>query len=441
MKLFHLCLLFTFICVSMYAQDIEYYTPESDAPEVYEDTQSNTFDTQSNTQGFEEFEQPTVQTQDYELEQLGSGVYEDDNAFFKWAWEKAHYGYDYAIARQGGWTDPSSGGNAVIAFFATRDEIDGDSRAISGYASFRPFLFDYGTHSFAVGISYFGTLQKFYQPTNVDAINILGADFDVVTQDIDVALNYQSFNLSVLGSFPEIGVQVTFEIGYLLSNLRADIKDINVNNDIVGLELRQQNYRFKQRDHNLFVSLEARKLFERDYLNIFSLYLYANVNLNSERRTSRSDVSTDIGGVQDDFGRVENLEAGVAALGGLVQTGNIDPEDETLDTSYIGAFFTSRLINIPFGYEFIGEQSGLALETIAGIEYGYGEFLGADVHGAALQAGAQLSFFEFAILSFTHTWHQSNDFNDEWNISLAIGLYGAVSPNESNRVAPSIRGF
>ncbi|BBM85411.1 hypothetical protein [Candidatus Uabimicrobium amorphum] len=415
MRLFYLCLLFIFASVSTYTQDIEYYTPEA--------------------------QEDTLTTQDYGLEQISSQG--NNDSVFKWAWEKSHYGYDYAIARQGGWTDPSSAGNAVIGVFGTRHEKDGDSRAITGYVAFRPFLLDYQTYSIAFGFSYVGTLQNFYEPTNnVNDEDFGGVIADLEAQDIDVFLNYQAFNFSVLGSFPQIGVQFTFEIGYLLSNLRASIEDIRVqDSDFNGalFDLNLQNYNFNQRDHSLYVSFEIRKLFERNYFNIVSLFLYSNINLNSERRNSSANVDLTILGANDQLDdKVQDLTNVVDV--NLGNIGNIDPEDETLDVTYLGAYFSSRLINIPFGWEAIGDQSGIAIESIAGIEYGYGEFLGADAHGAALQMGGQITFFEFAILSFVHTWHQSNDFEDEWNITFAVGLYGAVSPS-STRVGPSVQGF
>ncbi|XEY28776.1 hypothetical protein UABHE_006754 [Candidatus Uabimicrobium helgolandensis] len=407
MRLLFALLFGLFTSTSIFCQDIEYYAPEDTDNAIFQQT------------------------------------YENDESVFKFAWERAHYGYEYSIARQGGWIDPSSAGNLVIAGFITRNEDDGDSRAISGYASFRPFLLDYGTYSFAIGVSYFGTLQKFYEPTNVaDNEDIGGNLADITTRDIDVDLNYQAFSLSVLGSFPEAGLQVVFEIGYLLSNLRSDIGNINVVDDATQgaiLTLNESQHHFNQRDHSLYMSLEIRKLFERNYFSLFSLYFYANINLNSERQKSAANVDVNIGGIPDDLGRVEDLINGAESVvfGNL---GNIDPEDQTLDVTYIGTFLTSRLVNIPFGYESIGEQSGLALEMINGIEYGYGEFFGTDVHGAALQSGVQITFLELMTLSYTHTWHQSNDFEDEWNVTLSIGLYGAITPSASQRVSAGVGG-
>jgi len=172
MRLFFTFLFGIVFSINVFAQDIEYYTPEDI-----------------------EIGNSTISQQQY--------FTENESSIFKFAWEKPHYGYDYSYARRGGWLDPSSAGNIIVAGFITRHEQDGDSRAFSGYASFRPFLFDFGTYSFAVGVSYFGTIQKYYEPTNIaNNEDVGGVLADITTQDIDIHLNYQGFNFSILGSFP-----------------------------------------------------------------------------------------------------------------------------------------------------------------------------------------------------------------------------------------------
>jgi len=227
-----------------------------------------------------------------------------------------------------------------------------------------------------------------------------------------------------------------------LTNLRADIQDIRVLDSATQgalFDLNESNYRYNQRDHGLFISLEVSKIFERNYFSLVSLYMYAHAVLNSERRRSRADVDVTILGIPDNIGRVEDLTNVQSVVFGEI--GNIDPEDDTLNTSYIGAFLNTRLINIPFGIPEIGELTGIALGMINGIEYGYGEILGSDVHGAALQAGVQLTVLELLSVSFINTWHQSNDFDDEWSLTVAVGLYGAVTPSSGRGTSPGISIF
>lgn len=444
---FCLCLLLIITSVSIYAQDIEYSTPESDEFEVYNDTESNTFDTQSNSQ---EYQDPQIETQDYDLNELESGIYENDDSIFKFAWEKSHYGYDYELARQSGWLDPSAAGIGVIAFSRTRHEQKGDSYAFSGYLAFRPFLLDFGGYSIAFGVSYFGAIQRFNEPDNQDAIVVGGANIDTKTDDIGVDLQYQSFNFSVLASFPEIGFQIIFEIGYLHDQIRANFDNINAVIDIGGGQnavIIEDDYHYKQEDHNLYMSLEFKKLFAGNFFSAFSLLLYANINLNSEIQRSSAvaqsllDFNGDgVGDIQIDAPQQLDDLQNTAFFGGAAN--DIDPQGANeIDPSYVGAFFSARVINIPLGLEFLGETAGIGIDALSGIEYGAGEAFGSDIHGAALQAGVSVSFFDFFSVNFTNTWHQRNDFDDEWNLTIVVGLYGPVTPNVGQRSSGKIGGI
>ena len=416
MKFYCVFLLLIISSVCTYAQDIEYYTPENE--------------------------------QDIFIQTSAS----QDDPIFKWAWEKPHYGYEYEVARQSSWLDPSAAGFAVIAYTRGRHEQDGDSNTFSAYLAFRPFLLDFQSYSIAFGFSYFGAIQDFDEPTNVANNEDLGGGTvaDIESQDLDFDLHYQSFNFSTLLSIPSIGFQATFEIGYLRDQFRADIKDINVvtNQDLGGaIILLEEGYHFKNENESIYLSLEFRKLFARNYLNSFSLLFYSNININRDKQRSSATATLGVdgnannridAGEEVDGPRFFNDLINNDLAGGLL--GSIDPQEDELNTNYVGAFLTSRLFTIPMGVEFLGETTGISLDNILGIEYGEGEILGTDIHGAALQLGASLSFFDFFSVSFIHIWHQNNDFDDEWTLTITMGLYGPVTPNASQVASGGFRG-
>ena len=418
MKFYCVFLLIIISSVCTYAQDIEYYTPENE--------------------------------QDIFIQSSAS----QNDPIFKWAWEKPHYGYDYEVARQSSWLDPSSAGLAVIAYTRTRHEQDGDANSFSAYIAFRPFLLDFQSYSIALGVSYFGVIQDFDEPDNVANNENLGGGVvaDIESQDLDFDLHYQSFNFSALLSVPAAGFQATLEIGYLRDQFRADMNNINVvtNIDAGGAAFiaEEDRYHFKNENESLYLSLELRKLFARNYFNSFSLLLYSNINLKREKQRSSAVVTLGVDANANnriDAGEeaagpvfLDNLINGDAVINGVA--GSVDPQEDALNTNYVGAFLTSRLFTVPMGVEFLGETTGISIDNILGIEYGEGEIFGADIHGAALQAGGSLSFFDFFSITFVHIWYQNNDFDDEWNLTLTMGLYGPITPNASQAVSGGFRG-
>lgn len=392
------------LLASVYAQDVEYYAPSEAG--VYEET-----------------------------------VTQQDDSIFKFAWDVPHYGYEYSIARQSGWLDPSAAGVALVAYTRGRDQDNNDNYVFSGYLAIRPFLLDFQSFSLAFGASYFGAIQRFEISDQADVVNSGGLAIDTLAQDIESNLNYQSFNFSVLGSFPEIGFQFVFEIGYLVDNFRTTMDEIDSVADIGGGQnavIQHDGYHYNQTDHNLYISLELKKIFDRDYFNTFSLLLYSNINLNSDLKKSKAvaqsllDIDGDgVGDLQIDPPQsLDNLQ-NTGFFGNAAN--NIDPQEngEPMDPSYMGAFLTTRVINLPVATEWFGDYSGIGLDSVLGIEYGYGEIFGADIHGAALQAGGSVSFFNFVSLTFIKIWHQRNDFDDEWSLTVSVGLYGPLTPNAS----------
>ncbi|WP_372366514.1 hypothetical protein [Candidatus Uabimicrobium sp. HlEnr_7] len=331
---------------------------------------------------------------------------------FKWAWETQRYSENYERLKGKPWLEAANLWEISGSFTHRREHDDQDNYFAIGYASFRPFVYDFGNASIAFGVSTILRYTKIsdFDPKAVQA-EVGGVVIDAVANQVKTEAYQQVINFSALLSIPEAGLQVIFDIGYGYSNLRQTIDPIDASD--AGLIL--DEYQYQQRDRGFFAGVNFLKSFDRPYFDYIRLFVYGAYRDVTDQRDSTAVVIA--GG--NNLGK-QNLEQPVLGL-------DLDPQltDES-NLSFVAYQLYLRLFTI---HTPLTENRGISVSFFNQMVYTSFELLGEDFHGAQWKYGAQIGLFDglnVRMAFVDETGGGSNARQDGWEISVSIQLSGLI---------------
>jgi hypothetical protein len=373
-----------------------------------------------------------------------AGQQAEDSRIFKMAWDLPTYAKDHSCAKKYLWSEANTLGDLYVLFSKTRNATKGDEEAFAGYASFRPFALDFKDFSCAFGVSFTGAMGKFEEGNaeeqeDVDIGNLIPKmrPGSITLKKADGYSIQSAVSFSTLTSFPKQGLQIVMDIGFAWTKLKAT-GDINAkvleyfnsdpNQPLFYYVDTIDDYTYMQRNNGVYLSLEIRKFFERSYLNYFSFMVYGIRKIETDSRESTGIVTgklTDLNGnpfpIIDSLGRVKlptTLWKDVFFEHELP-----DPQEGDFNGSFIGGSLVARLIGFPVDVGELIKNQDISLDALFGLEHTAGELLGADFHGIGVNVGGQISLLEVVSVAFTYTFQRNNDLDDEWDVTLVLGLH------------------
>lgn len=349
-------------------------------------------------------------------------TFKEEESIRKWAWKLPTYSELYPYLAGIPWLEPNNVADISFTAIRKREVDDADSYGGVLYASFRPFALDFGTYSFAFGASFVGRIGRVEDVTK----EINAEVFDgIVAADIAVNggenhVNQIFFNFSVLGSFPEFGLQVILDLGYGRSNIRQLFGRARGQIDIVGVNIFDdlyENYQYKQVDEALFGGINILKSFDRPYLNFFRLFVYGVYRLHTKTRDSSATL-TDLVGDGD-----EPIEFGKQDLPFFdANTLNFFPDPaipEEFNMSYFGADLTLRLFTIHTPFV---KNRGISINAVGGFRHISGQLLIEDFHGLHSELGGEIGIFDAINVRTVAIFEEGNEQEDGFSVSITVQL-------------------
>ena len=363
----------------------------------------------------------------------------------KCSWELPSFREKYDVAKSLLWNEPNKVFNGYMLLSTEEDSDDSNTNSFYGYIAFRPFALDFGNSNISFGLSYSGNFGELDAENITEDKIIQGTYYDIEAIDGKIYTEMQSLKFSVLGNFPELGLQVLFEAGYARTRIRGSFdgtftRPAVVFNDTplytAPVDTHYNDYKYEQEDESFFFFLEVKKFFPRNYLNFFRLVFYGNIPLRTRGRKSRAHVDVvvldndgnPIDGSGQDLGEVDLPTEGTLYEGNLLFETTIDlvdPQNKEFDNTFIAGNLSTRIVTFPVDVSFIPilKNQGISLDVLSGLKYATGELFYSDRHGASLSLGAQVSFFEAVAVSYRYTWEHRNDVENSWTVMLQIGLF------------------
>ena len=339
---------------------------------------------------------------------------------FKWAWEMPKYADTHERLRGKPWLEAANLWELSGSVTHRRENDDQDNYNAIGYASFRPFVYDFGSGSVAFGIS---TIIRYVQVSDFDPkfVNVdLGGQNVVATVNQNKTEAFQNaINFSTLVSLPDAGFQMIIDLGYGFSNLRQTIDPITANVNLgVEVELQLDEYQYHQKDRGFFGGINFLKSFDRPYLDYIRLFVYGAYRDLTTKRKSSARIR--INGVQQG-GSQFDLEQ---PFNGIV----LDPQvtDES-NLSFAAYQLYVRLFTIPTP---ISEERGISISFFNQMVYTSFELLGENFHGVQMKWGTQIGIFDginvrLAFVDETNT-NDNNDRVDGWEVSVSVQLSALI---------------
>ena len=160
---------------------------------------------------------PVVPQKDVVEEAVSEGKPQKSSSILKLAWEVPNYKDRYDIAYHPLWAEPKVMGEAYAGISQDRSANKGDTVGYFTYAAFRPFILDFDTFSFTFGASYSGSFSEYEERDIVDTTNGINTFSEGPFGEYWAHV----VNFALLGSFPEVGVQVFLEVGHLWTSFRV----------------------------------------------------------------------------------------------------------------------------------------------------------------------------------------------------------------------------
>lgn len=337
---------------------------------------------------------------------------------FKWAWEMPKYADTHERLRGKPWLEAANLWELSGSVTHRREHDDQDNYNAVGYASFRPFVYDFGSGSVAFGIS---TIIRYVKISDFDpkivAANLDGVDIIATVNQNKTEAFQNAINFSALVSLPEVGFQMIIDLGYGFSNLRQTIDPIEAN--VGGNDLALDEYQYHQKDRGFFAGINFLKSFDRPYLDYIRLFVYGAYRDLTTKRKSSAQIflnGAPITGKQFDLEQVSPI--------GLV----LDPQvtDES-NLSFAAYQLYVRLFTIPTP---ISEERGISISFFNQMVYTSFELLGENFHGVQMKWGTQIGIFDginvrLAFVDETNT-NDNNDRVDGWEVSVSVQLSALI---------------
>lgn len=346
---------------------------------------------------------------------------EEDDSIRKWAWNLPNYAELYPRLKGIPWLEANGVGEITAVGYHKREIDESDTYGMATYASFRPFALDFGTYSFAFGVSFVGRAQRVEDITkkiNAEAFDgALGVD--VVADGGQNHVNQIFVNFSVLGSFPEIGLQIILDLGFGRSHIRQLINEINaeVEVDIIGtvFDARYDEYQYKQIDEMIFGGINILKSFDRPYLNFFKLFIFGAYRIHTKTRDSSAVLTDQSLGFDIPFGKQD--------LGFVDDTGLFffpDPAiPDEFNVSFFGVDFIARLFTI---YTPFVKDRGISINAVGAITHVSGQLLVEDFHGLQSKIGGQVGIFDAIDLRAVAVFEQGNQQENAYEFTMVVQL-------------------
>ncbi|WP_372366645.1 hypothetical protein [Candidatus Uabimicrobium sp. HlEnr_7] len=358
---------------------------------------------------------------DVEDDTYSEASFEEQQPIRKWAWELPTYSDLYPHLAKIPWLEANNVVDMTVIGQRKREKDNSDSYGLATYASFRPFALDFGTHSFAFGVSLVGRIGRVEDITKeveAEAFDEFLA-VDVVADGGQNHVNQIFINFSVLASFPEIGLQVIFDAGFGRSNLRQLINTIEGEIQVGGVPIVDalyEEYQYKQNDEALFGGINILKSFDRPYLNFFKLFIYGVYRINTKTRDSSAILTDLLEGEDGQFGKQD------LAFDDLANTGNFFPDPafpDEFNLSYFGVDFIARLYTF---YTPLMKNRGISLSVAGGFRHVSGQLLIEDFHGLQSQLGGEVGIFDAVTFRVSAIFEEGNEQEDGYQFTLVVQL-------------------
>ncbi|BBM83555.1 hypothetical protein [Candidatus Uabimicrobium amorphum] len=345
--------------------------------------------------------------------------FKEEESIRKWAWDLPTYSKLYPWLGTVPWLEPNGVADITVIGSRKREIDNSDTYGASVFASFRPFALDFGSYSFAFGLSFVGRIGRVEDVGK--AFNAEAFD-EFVVADITVNggqnhVNQLFVNFSILGSFPEWGLQIMLDLGFGRSNLRNTFEEARGEVQLLGIPIVDalyENYQYKQNDEALFGGFNILKSFDRQYLNFFRLFVYGVYRLNTKTRDSSATLTDEILGIE--FGKQD------LAFDDLANTGNFFPDPafpDEFNMSYFGVDLTARLWTF---YTPFMKNRGISLNAVGGIRHVSGQLLIEDFHGLHSELGGEIGIFDAINFRVVAVFEEGNQQEDGYAFSLTVQL-------------------
>ena len=340
----------------------------------------------------------------------------DHHSGFKFAWELPNYRERYRHLERRPWLEP----NGVFEFYTSlqrkREEDDQDSYIAIGYTALRPFALDFDDFSLAFGVSYLGRYIVSDDINKLRPVSISGSPGTAWADEVEVEGYQNAINFSLLASFPEIGFQFIFDIGYGTAYTKETIEliDVQLNNRLASAAY--DRYRYKQLDEGIFISFAFLKSFDRDFLDFISIFMYTGLRTKNRRRISQAYLRARMG-------RSPQVNAGKHDL--PTRIGRIpfaDPQSAgNFGLNLFSISATVRIYTIP-----IYKHRGISFALYGAAEHITGELVGEDFYGLRLKIGGMVTLFDAISVRCNYVNEDGNDQEDAWEVALNIRVSGIV---------------
>ncbi len=341
---------------------------------------------------------------------------------FKYAWELPRYAEQERHQHLKGkpWIEPADVVEMYVSLQRKREEDNQDTYKEIHYISVRPFALDFGNFSLSFGASYIG---RWAHSDDIDKVQdvLVGNQAAVANAEgIETEAYQQAMNFSVLASFPELALQMIFNVGYGTSHLRETIDSITVDAGNVVATL--DNFQYKQHDEGVFTSFTFLKSFDRDYFDFLNVFMYGGFRTQTTLRNSNATLTSNIGNgaIIVNSGKQELPFVDAAGVPFA------DPQSaDEFQISIMSATATLRMFTIPMDIGFV-QDKGLSLHLFTGIEHVTGELLGEDFYGVRYKLGGVVGIFEGITFRYNYVWETGNDQENAWEMSLSFVVSGIV---------------
>lgn len=350
---------------------------------------------------------------------------DNSDSIFKYAWDFPNYGDDerYSFARRFTFFELNGAGVGYVGYsYGQVNADDVVAQGIFAFMAFRPFIFDFKSFDISLGVSFAGTTEnQVIADVNVDESEG-GNTLKAVADSIEGHSSGYVLALNAVFNFPDQALQIETSIGHGWSHfdLAIDIDfDVNIQ-DVLLINGSLDEFEFNQRDQAFFFSFMVRKFYDRDFLNYFSAGGQVFMSYTTYSRNSRGIPNLEL----EILGEKINLIDG--------QKQKLPPEldiqgGKKVDINSFAVGCDVRLFTLPSDLPIPGiGNRGFDFDVLAGLEHRTGEAFGRDIHGLRVSLGGYVSILGMFNIIYAYTWEESNDLNDDWSISVVIGLYGSA---------------
>lgn len=321
----------------------------------------------------------------------------EEVSLVQWAWEMPETSYaQYPITQYSSWMQaraPLGGGVRALHF---RDKANSDDYHLSGYFFFRPLVLDFTSSHLALGA--FFAFDTFWSEETVD-LGGVNSDIIVAKRGFPVGTGF-----SMLWSFPEYGIQMTGEVGYVWIRTRYRLEDVLVNQNptdptsplLPGTgEIRRIQSEDSVNAYFNFTWLRGESFFNGLAFEFFTTNRVTNVELSA--RLSHPLFPTLLGVKSIDIPKTSEIQTPTR-------------------TNYILGLGFVKLLSIPIADMPVLGRGVLEVEPAGAV----GHFTTDDGH--ILGAGCRVRVFGVLGFNYLHVWEQQNDAEDSDIFAVELGF-------------------